>query len=199
MSRIEAAVASLLLVALFTRVASERARAYDITFEPSRWSALAPSAAAVALSCWMAGVHQHAGLIAAMLACATVCAATDLQTGFVFDRVVLGGLLVEFGCAWLDGTAAASLVAAIATSGVAAALYVLTQRRGIGLGDVKLCAVLGGGLGLTGVVPALECAVLSAAFFGLAACALRRATLASAMPFAPFLALGAAYGTVASG
>jgi leader peptidase (prepilin peptidase)/N-methyltransferase len=68
----------------------------------------------------------------------------------------------------------------------------LRQRDGMGLGDVKLAAMLGAWLGVTGVALTFMLAVVLAAVAGLAAMAvLRRPAASLRLPFGSFLALGA--------
>lgn len=75
-------------------------------------------------------------------------------------------------------------------------LYVvlfLINRRGIGLGDVKLAGVLGAYLGWLGADAWLVGAFLGVLFGGLYAIALlvlRKATAKSAIPFGPFMIAG---------
>ena len=68
---------------------------------------------------------------------------------------------------------------------------VLLSRGGMGAGDVKLIAMIGFYTGLRGVATVLLLAFLSGAVTGLVLVATGRLTRKSALPFAPFLALGA--------
>lgn len=76
-------------------------------------------------------------------------------------------------------------------------LWLFTGGRGMGFGDVKLAPVLGVTLGWVGVSAAavgLLVAFGLGAFVGLALMAARRAGRRSALPFGPFLLVGAAVG-----
>ncbi|HSV31733.1 MAG TPA: A24 family peptidase [Atribacteraceae bacterium] len=63
--------------------------------------------------------------------------------------------------------------------------------RGMGFGDVKLAGAIGLFLGLSWTVLAILLSFLSGAVVGILLIALRKKTLKDAVPFGPFLALGA--------
>jgi leader peptidase (prepilin peptidase)/N-methyltransferase len=77
-------------------------------------------------------------------------------------------------------------------------LAVLAYPRGMGMGDVKLAAVLGLFLGRS-VAPAMLAALLSGSLLGAAIVAQKgaREGRKTAVPFGPFLALGALVGLFA--
>jgi len=89
-----------------------------------------------------------------------------------------------------------AVVGALAGGGtlglVALAYWLVRREEGVGLGDVKLLAMIGSFLG---ALPALPVVVMvgsmAGAAVGLTALALQRKGLRSALPFGPFLALGA--------
>jgi leader peptidase (prepilin peptidase)/N-methyltransferase len=68
----------------------------------------------------------------------------------------------------------------------------LRRREGMGMGDVKLLALIGAFLGWHGVLVTLLVSSTAGSLVGLAAMIRRRETLQLAIPFGPFLALGAA-------
>ena len=82
---------------------------------------------------------------------------------------------------------------AIAGAAAFAVFYVLAVvlRGGIGMGDVKLAAMLGCLLGAK-VVPALAAGILFGGVWAFALIAARRVTLRSSIAYGPFLALGGA-------
>jgi leader peptidase (prepilin peptidase)/N-methyltransferase len=63
--------------------------------------------------------------------------------------------------------------------------------QGFGLGDVKMLAMIGAFLGLSGVVVTLFLSALLGSITGIALMARRRIGLQSRLPFGFFLALGA--------
>jgi len=71
----------------------------------------------------------------------------------------------------------------------------LFRKASMGGGDIKLAAMMGAVLGLTGLVVAIYVALLVGSTVGIALLLLRRARPGTAIPFGPFLALG---GVVAS-
>ncbi len=129
--------------------------------------------------------------VVAGLAVAGVSAVTDVQTGYVFDRVLIAGGLPILIAGIVTGDLPALAAGALIGGGVPALLYTVTSGRGIGLGDVKLGAVLGGAAG-----PKEALHLIAVAFIvgGLIAAVLlfgRRYSPGRAIPFAPFLAIGA--------
>ncbi len=109
---------------------------------------------------------------------------------------VAGVLLVR----WLgyDGVPSwqQSVVGALAgggTLGAVALLYWLVRREeGMGLGDVKLLAMIGAFLGALPALPiVLMVGSMSGAAVGITVLLFQRKGLRSALPFGPFLALGA--------
>ena len=67
----------------------------------------------------------------------------------------------------------------------------LRGREGMGMGDVKLLAMIGGMLGLQGALFTLLLSSVAGATAGLVLVAAKRTRLDTEMPFGPFLALGA--------
>ncbi len=73
-------------------------------------------------------------------------------------------------------------------------IYVLVRKEyGLGMGDVKLLAAMGGWLGVEAVLPIIFYGSLVGSVVGIGALiASRKVDLKTALPFGPFLALGAA-------
>lgn len=69
-------------------------------------------------------------------------------------------------------------------------LYLLTKRKGMGFGDVKLASVLGLLLGFPNLVIALYTAFLTGAMVGVILMIVGKAKMKTKMPFGPFLILG---------
>jgi prepilin signal peptidase PulO-like enzyme (type II secretory pathway) len=141
-----------------------------------------------ALGAWSPG----AGAGAASLVAAFACAITDAKSGYVFDRALLVGLIAVLALG--AGTIVARIVAAAAIGALYALPYLASRGRGFGLGDVKLGVLLGAGIGLAGGLSAFLASFVLGAAFGLVALALRRLDRKSRLPFAPFMAVGAALG-----
>lgn len=83
------------------------------------------------------------------------------------------------------------LLAAIAAGGFFFIIVVLTKGKGMGGGDVKLAFLMGLVLGFYKTFVAMYFAFTLGAVFGIILIAFRKKTFKSALPFGPFLVLGA--------
>jgi prepilin signal peptidase PulO-like enzyme (type II secretory pathway) len=126
----------------------------------------------------------------AVLACAGVCAASDLQTGYIFDRVLLAAAAAIVAAGVCSGALMHGLLGAGAFAGAVALPFAVSRGRAMGLGDVKFAGTAGLALGVAASMEALWVACVSggaAAAFGLLT---GRARCDTRVPFGPFLALG---------
>lgn len=131
----------------------------------------------------------------AVLAAVTL---TDIERRVIPNAVLLAGAAI--GLAIVLSTDAASLPerggAALAAGGFLL-LVAVAYPRGMGMGDVKLAALMGLYLGRD-VAPALMVGVFAGALVGLALIARHGASARKqAVPFGPFLALGGVAGLLA--
>lgn len=124
------------------------------------------------------------------LSAAVVSAATDVAAGYVFDAVTFPAVSFSIGASALHGGLTLSAAGAAVCGGLLYALYVLTRRRGIGLGDVKLAACIGAGLGATDGAAAAGVAFICGGCWAVVLL-LRGAPRRSEMRFAPYMAAGA--------
>jgi leader peptidase (prepilin peptidase)/N-methyltransferase len=120
---------------------------------------------------------------------------TDLERRVIPNRIVLGGALI--GAAIAAATDPASLaergIAAVAAGGLLL-LAALAYPGGMGMGDVKLGAVIGLYLGRA-VAAALAVGLAAGAMVGVAIMLRHGASARKrALPFGPFLALGGVVG-----
>jgi leader peptidase (prepilin peptidase)/N-methyltransferase len=133
----------------------------------------------------------------AVLAAVTL---TDLERRVIPNAILLVGSVI--GIAIIAGTDAASLPErAIAAAGAGGFLLLvaLIYPRGMGMGDVKLAAVMGLFLGAS-VVPALFVGIALGGLVGVALILSRgQGARKQAVPFGPFLALGGVVGLLAGG
>jgi leader peptidase (prepilin peptidase)/N-methyltransferase len=123
---------------------------------------------------------------------------TDLERRVIPNAILLAGSLI--GVAIVAATDPSSLperAAAAAGAGGFLLLFALVYPRGMGMGDVKLAAVMGLFLGVS-VIPALFVGILLGGLVGLALM-LRYGAEARkhAVPFGPFLAIGGVAGLLA--
>lgn len=140
---------------------------------------------------------------AAALFCALmiVLAVIDAEHYLLPDRITLPGigagiLLQPFvgwaGGAW-GGVAGGVLGAALGAAVLLAPYWtwlLLRGEEGLGLGDVKMLAMIGAFLGWKGVLVTLFLGAATGAVVGLAVVALGRGGMRSKLPFGVFLALG---------
>lgn len=120
-----------------------------------------------------------------------VCAFTDLQVGYVYDKVLMLGSCLILVIAATLGEMEHALLGALAALALPLTAYVSTRGRALGFGDVKLAAFLGAATGLRGVVPMLIVACISAGVIGCSLVAAGWKRWNDSLPFAPFLVLGA--------
>lgn len=132
-----------------------------------------PEALVAALFCWILVVVTR----------------TDLEHRLIPDRIVLPGALAMLVLRTLDDPSVEWVSSAIA-AGLVLFLIVLVYPSGLGMGDVKLSAFLGAGLGVSVIVAMFV--GFFAAFVPAALMLLRHGKDArkKAIPLGPFLALG---------
>ncbi len=142
-----------------------------------------------------------AGEVALGLAFVTMLVAitlTDLERRIIPNKILLVGAIA--GLALAVATDPGSLAErAIATAAAGGLLFAvaLAYPRGMGMGDVKLAAVMGLYLGRS-VAPALLIAFAAGSLVGLALIARHGAEARKqAVPFGPFLAFGGVVGLLA--
>jgi leader peptidase (prepilin peptidase) / N-methyltransferase len=136
---------------------------------------------------------EPAELVLGLAFVATLAAITltDLELRVIPNKVLIvsavAGVVLA---AALDTSSLAERAIGAAAAGGLLFAVALAYPRGMGLGDVKLAAVMGLYLGRS-VAPALLIAFLAGSLFGLALIASKGAEARKqAVPFGPFLALG---------
>ncbi len=136
-------------------------------------------------------------LAAAVLAALLVAlAGIDFDHFLLPDRLTLPGLALGllFQPFRAEGALAQGIQGALLGAGVLLVLSGLWRLargvEGMGLGDVKMLAMIGAFLGVAGVVVTLVVASFAGSVAGLALIARGRGGLASKLPFGVFLALG---------
>ena len=160
------------------------------------WAALlAGTAAAGAAACFPPANAFPAG---ATLVGALVCGLVDARTGFIFDALSLTMVTLTCGAALLHFGAADGALAAAIVGGGLSGLYLLTGRRGIGLGDVKLGSAIALGYGVQAAVITIGSAFILGALYAVVMIGTGRAKRTDALRFGPFIAGGAAVGLTAN-
>jgi leader peptidase (prepilin peptidase) / N-methyltransferase len=120
----------------------------------------------------------------------------DLELQILPNRITLPGIVVGFAFSWFAPPGPIASLAGIALGagvlyGIAAAYYVVRKEEGMGMGDVKMLAMIGAFLGWRAVLLTLVLSSFAGALIGLALMASKREGLRYALPFGTFLALGA--------
>ena len=114
----------------------------------------------------------------------------DLRHYLILDGVVLPGVLVAAAGSWYLGVSWQSLaLGMIIGAGFFAAQFFISGGRWVGGGDIRLGAMMGAMLGWQLLLVALFIAYVVGAAVGLALMAAKQKTMASQIPFGPFLTL----------
>jgi len=115
---------------------------------------------------------------------------TDLEHRLIPDKIILPGTVAILALRTIDDPSVEWILSALG-AGLVLFLVVLAYPRGLGMGDVKLSAFIGAGLGLS-VIPAMFIGFF-VAFVPAAVLLVRHGQEArkQAIPLGPFLALGA--------
>ncbi len=126
-----------------------------------------------------------------------VVAFIDLKNQIIPDLVSLPGIVCGLVFSLLSShlTFIDSLLGVVIGGGslllVAAVYYLLTKQEGMGIGDVKLLGMIGSFLGWKSILFIVMMASLTGALVGIAVMMVKRKSRKYAIPFGPFLSLGA--------
>jgi leader peptidase (prepilin peptidase)/N-methyltransferase len=123
--------------------------------------------------------------------------AIDLEHHLLPNVITLPGIVVGFAFSLFTGPGwLASLIGILAGGGilfgVAEAYYRVRHEEGLGMGDVKMLAMVGAFLGWKLTILTLMLASVAGSLIGVALIVTRRGGMKYALPFGTFLALGAA-------
>ena len=121
----------------------------------------------------------------------------DLDHQIIPDVISLPGIVIGFACSfllpWITWTD--SLYGILLGGGslflVAAGYELLTRKEGMGGGDVKFLAMLGAFLGWKAILPVIFISSLLGTMVGVPLMLIKGADRKLAIPFGPFLAVGA--------
>jgi leader peptidase (prepilin peptidase)/N-methyltransferase len=143
------------------------------------------------------GLSAHALLAFAFLCALVVITFIDFDHQIIPDAISLPGIGVGFAAALVLGDPrwSASLAGILLGGGllwgVAEGYHWLTGREGMGGGDIKLLAMIGAFLGWQAVPVTLMIASLFGTAVGVTLMIAQRRDSRTAIPFGPFLAVGA--------
>lgn len=120
----------------------------------------------------------------------------DLEHQILPNAITLPGVAVGFAFSWLAPPGPVdSLIGIVVGGGVLYAIafgyYLVRKEEGMGMGDVKMLAMIGAFLGWRAVLVTLVLSSFAGAVIGVGMMALQRGTLRYALPFGTFLSLGA--------
>lgn len=123
--------------------------------------------------------------------------AIDLEHHLLPNAITLPGIVIGFLFSFVSGPGwLSSLIGILAGGGilfaVAEAYYRLRHEEGLGMGDVKMLAMVGAFLGWPATLMTLMMGSIAGSVVGMLVIALRRGDMKYALPFGTFLAMGAA-------
>lgn len=131
-----------------------------------------------------------------VFACALVVLfVIDLEHQILPNVITLPGILVGwlfsvFGPPGWQASLIGILLGAGLLYGTAAAYYIVRREEGLGMGDVKMLAMIGAFLGWKAVILTLVLASFAGALVGIAVILTSRGGMRYALPFGTFLAVG---------
>jgi leader peptidase (prepilin peptidase)/N-methyltransferase len=157
------------------------------------------SAAVFMLAALAFGLSLEGVAAAALGALLIVIAFIDLDHLLVLDATTVVGAAIALAAALAMHRIVPALEGAATGALIFGAIYALTRGAGMGLGDVKLAAMLGLFLGFPSMVSAVVAAFIIGAVLAIPVLVARRRGRRDALPFGPFLVMAAILGTFAPG
>jgi leader peptidase (prepilin peptidase) / N-methyltransferase len=146
---------------------------------------------------WQYGVSVATLRFAVLALTLLVVFFIDLEWNIIPNVITYPGILLGLILSGVSGMLPTAAVACLGAGSVFLLVGILS-RGGMGGGDIKLAAMIGAYLGVSGVVVALFLAVAIGAGAGLLLIALRLRTRKDMIPFGPALAVGALIAVFAS-
>lgn len=151
-----------------------------------------------ALAIWFQfGPTPQSAVYFAFIASLLVITFIDIDHRIIPDVISLPGIGLGFGCSFLVPhlSWSNSLIGILVGGGVLFLViygyYLVTGVMGMGLGDVKLLAMIGAFIGWQGVLFTIMASSFIGTIVGVAEMIRTRQGLKLAIPFGPFLAMGA--------
>jgi leader peptidase (prepilin peptidase)/N-methyltransferase len=138
---------------------------------------------------------------AILLATTTACAFCDARTGSIPNRLTYPAFAALVASQVIGGNGFGAILGAAVAAGALFALFAGTRGRGLGLGDVKLAACMGAGLGASLSLVALGVSFVAGGAACTALLATGRVQRGDAIRFGPYLTVGtfAAYASHLAG
>lgn len=119
-----------------------------------------------------------------------IAAIVDARTGYIFDPVIVAGLFGVLAASTVEHRLTEAAFGALAAMSAMFLIRALSGNRGVGLGDVKLAAVVGSGLGPLHGVAALGWGFVVGGGAAVALLAAGRLRWSARVPFGPYLLAG---------
>ena len=146
---------------------------------------------------WVTPLGSAAGRTRLLFVCILIALfGIDLEHQILPNSITLPGIVVGVLLSliappgWRDALIGALLGAGILYA-IAGAYYLWRREEGIGMGDVKMLAMIGAFLGWKAVLVTLVLSSFSGALIGVVLMAAQRGGMKLALPFGTFLAIGA--------
>lgn len=150
---------------------------------PALWLTL------IALATWFVEIIAGPTRAGATMALG-VAALVDARCGYVFDPLVVAGVFAVLAPAMVEHRLATASIGALSAVSTLLVIRAIAGSRGLGIGDVKLAAVLGCGLGPIHGLIAIGWAFVVGGGVGIALLTARRLQRGAQVPFAPYLLAG---------
>jgi leader peptidase (prepilin peptidase)/N-methyltransferase len=120
----------------------------------------------------------------------------DLEHQLLPNAITLPGIVIGFAFSWLAAPGPVDSLIGIVVGGgvlyaIAAGYRLVRKEEGMGMGDVKMLAMVGAFLGWRAVLLTLVLSSFAGAVIGVAIIAWHRGDLRYALPFGTFLAIAA--------
>jgi len=183
MAKIVLSIGWAVLLGVLAQHAARR-RGLDLHAAPAYWAATGTIAALAAATSCVTPTTDAALVVLA------VAAVVDAQSGFIFDPLVAAGLTGVLVVAELEGTGASSLMGGAIAGGAVYLIWAITLGRGIGLGDVKLAAVVGAAFGPIGGISAIGLSFIVGAAIAIGQIIAGKTRFGSSIRFGPYLLAG---------
>ncbi len=143
------------------------------------------------------GLRPYTGVLALFGTALLIITFIDLDHRIIPNVISFPGMAAGVAFSFMPGfpDPADSIIGLLAGGGflyaVATGYYLVTRREGMGMGDVKLLGMIGAFLGWQSLFVTVMFAALTGSVLGLIAMKINREDTKYAVPFGPFLSLGA--------
>jgi leader peptidase (prepilin peptidase)/N-methyltransferase len=160
------------------------------------------TAAMFVASCWLFGPSLMF-MSRTLFACALIVLFfVDLEHQLLPNAITLPGIAIGFGFSFFGEPGVLSSLVGILVGGgvlygIGEAYYRLRREEGLGMGDVKMLAMIGAFVGWRLTLVTLMMASVAGSIVGMLLILSRRGDMKHALPFGTFLALGAALAATA--